>query len=234
MLHKLFWPLTRPPPPPGGGVLPLGNGLQLQHTRNAGAERTIRAAILACVLPVDLPEERCVLRGLSMSSSGLCRYVSRKPLPLMNCGPRGSKLTSVCSSSKMRPVTCVISGMPVDSMRDAMLTVSCKGSHKVDSIRQRTLWGRTFFQLTQTKNSDRPVASSVFEHTIGRHLKGNQRRLEANRRRLEGKQRQLKSNRRGLRVDVFSQEKQRKSCSLQRHPAVGDKCIQVPLEKNWR
>ena len=49
--------------------------------------------------------------------------------------------------------------------------------------------GGTF--LDQKKNADRPVASSVCKHTVGRHLKGSQQRLEDNRRRLEGGRRRL-------------------------------------------
>ena len=48
------------------------------------------------------------------------------------------------------------------------------------------------------------MASSLFMHTIGRHLKGNQRGLEGVERRLEGSQGRLE-------VDVVSQNKKRKS-----------------------
>ena len=46
---------------------------------------------------------------------------------------------------------------------------------------------RTHSDLNKKKNSGRPVASSLFKRTFGRHLKGNPLRLGGNLRRLEGK-----------------------------------------------
>ena len=58
-----------------------------------------------------------------------------------------------------------------------------------------------------------PLASSVF-HTLGRHVKGNQQRLEAGRRQLSNGRRlgrQLRNNGRRLGVDIFLTKKKEKN-----------------------